>query len=124
MKVISTFVHGIIDYLGALVFYTAPEIFGFADGPAAAVAVARILGVVSLLYSVGTDYELGLFRVLSMRAHLAIDYVVALTFLLSPFVFGFFNGPTHHWLPHLGAAAFVAVVTTLTRTEPSSGAAV
>lgn len=119
MRVIPTFVHGIIDYVGALAFFVLPEMFGFADGPSSAVAIARILGAVSLIYSVGTDYELGIVRMLSMRAHLAIDYVVALTFLASPFVFGFINGPRHQWLPHLGAAVFVLVVTTLTRTERS-----
>jgi hypothetical protein len=87
------------------------------------VAVARVLGVFSLIYSIGTDYELGIVRILSMRTHLAIDYFVAFAWLASPFIFGFINGPKHHWLPHLGAAVFVIVVTTLTRTEPSRGAA-
>ena len=124
MRIISTFVHGTIDYIGALVFFVLPEIFGFADGQSSAVLVARILGVVSVIYSVATDYELGIVKVLSMRAHLAIDYLVALTFLASPFAFGFIHAPAHQWLPFFGAGVFVAVVTTLTRTAPSRGAAV
>ncbi len=118
MRIIPTFVHGIIDYVGALAFLFAPEIFGFSDGPSAAVLVPRVLGILSVLYSLATAYELGVVRVLSMRAHLAIDYVVAFTFLLSPFAFGFVNGPMAQWLPHIGAAIFVLVVTTLTQTEP------
>ncbi|HSH38735.1 MAG TPA: hypothetical protein VK993_08110 [Chthoniobacterales bacterium] len=119
MRVIPTFVHGVIDYLGAVAFLFAPEIFGFADGPSAAVLVPRVLGVLSVLYSVATAYELGLVKVLSMRTHLRTDYVVALTFVASPFVFGFIHGSTRQWLPHIGAAIFVLIVTTLTQTEPT-----
>jgi hypothetical protein len=122
MKIIPPFFHGIIDYVGAVAFFFAPEIFGFADGPSWAVAIPRIVGVFSVIYSVATDYQLGLIKVLPMRVHLALDYVVALAFLASPFAFGFINGPKHQWLPHLGAAVFVLVVTTLTRQDPSGAA--
>lgn len=118
MRIIPTFVHGVIDYVAAVAFFLAPEIFGFADGPSAAVLVPRLLGVLSVLYSLGTRYELGLLHALSMRTHLAIDYAVALTFLGSPFVFGFIAGPAHHWLPHIAAAIFVAVAATLTQGQP------
>ncbi len=118
MRIIPTFVHGIIDYVGALAFLFAPEIFGFADAKGAVVLVPRLLGVVSVLYSLGTAYELGIAKVVSMRVHLAIDYGVALTFLAAPFFFGFIRGPKSFWLPHIGATIFVLVVTTLTQTEP------
>ncbi len=123
MRFIPTLVHGIIDYVAAVAFFFAPEIFGFADGPGSAVAISRLLGVLSAIYSVATDYELGLIKLLPMHTHLAIDYVVALAFLASPFVLGFSNGPMHQWLPHIGAGIFAAVVTTCSRSGPSRRAA-
>ena len=107
MNVIRPKVHGVIDYAVAALLIAAPWIFGFSDDPAATwVTVA--FGAVAVLYSVTTDYELGLFPLMAMRTHLAIDVVWCVLLLASPWLFGFAD---RIWWPHvLVALAGLGVV--------------
>lgn len=109
MKVIPSFVHGIIDYIGGIVLLLAPNIFGFEEVGGAAVMIPRVLGIIVILQALCTDYELGIFRMLSMRAHLVNDYVLAAFLAISPWLFGFSVGPQNQWMPHVivGIALFV-----------------
>ncbi len=97
MRFISTKVHGTIDYLMGLLLIISPWIFGFANDDAAQ-WVPILLGVSALVYSLITDYELGLLKVLSMKAHLMIDLVSGIFLAASPWIFGFSE---EVYLPHL-----------------------
>ena len=118
MKIIPTFVHGIADYIGGIALLAAPNIFGFADAGGAAVLIPRILGVIILLQSICTRYEVGLVKVLPMRVHLMNDYVASLFLAASPWIFGFNDGPSNRWMPHLVVGIAVFVLTLMTQTEP------
>lgn len=84
---ISTRVHGYLDYLmGALLIF-APWLFNLPDGAATAVPIA--LGAGTIVYSLITDYELGLLKVLSMKVHLGIDLMAGLLLIAAPWLFGF-----------------------------------
>ncbi|MBA3881188.1 MAG: SPW repeat protein [Chthoniobacterales bacterium] len=117
MRIIPAFVHGIFDYLGGIILLAAPNIFGFADGPTAAVMVPRVIGVIVLLQSICTRYEVGLFKVLPMRVHLMNDYIASLFLAASPWLFGFHNGPKNQWMPHLIVGIAVFVLSLMTRTD-------
>ena len=67
MKIIPTFVHGVTDYLGAIVLFFLPTLFGFAYLGGAAVWVPRLIAILVLVQALSTDYELGVFRLMSMR---------------------------------------------------------
>lgn len=123
MKVIPTYVHGIIDYVGGLALLAAPNLFGFSDVGGAAVMIPRILGVVVLLQAICTRYELGLLKVLPMKMHIMNDYIASLFLAVSPWLFGFANGPSNQWMPHLVVGIFVFVATLMTQSEPRSTAA-
>jgi hypothetical protein len=69
---IPTHVHGTIDYIVGTLLILAPFILGFADGTAAQ-WVPIILGASALFYSLVTDYELGVARVIPMPVHLGLD---------------------------------------------------
>jgi hypothetical protein len=114
MKIIPTYIHGIMDYVGGAALLFAPEIFGFSEVGGAAVLIPRILGIVILLQALMTDYEVGLFPVISMRTHLMNDYVVSLFLAVSPWLFGFSDLPSNAWVPHVvvGMAVFVASLMT------------
>lgn len=118
MKIIPTFFHGVFDYLGGVALLFAPEIFGFAEVGGPAVVVARVVGAVVLLQALMTNYELGIFRVLSMRAHLINDYLASAFLLLSPWLFGFQDNPYNVWVPHVAVALSILVVTALTQSVP------
>lgn len=86
-----------MDYLMGVVLIAAPWIFDFArDGAETWVPV--ILGASTILYSLLTDYEMGAAKIISMRAHLAIDFLAGAFLAASPWIFGFNE---YVYLPHL-----------------------
>ena len=97
MRFISTRAHGVIDYLMGLLLIVSPWIFGFANGEAAQ-WVPILVGVGALVYSIMTDYELGLLKVISMPVHLIIDLLSGVFLAASPWIFGFAD---EVYLPHL-----------------------
>src|SRR5687768_6564112 len=97
MNLINTKLHGILDYVVSLVLISSPWLFAFGkDGAETWVPV--ILGSFSIIYSVFTNYERGLVKVISMRKHLVLDLVSALALAFSPWIFAFAD---HVWAPHV-----------------------
>jgi len=97
MKLISTRVHGVLDYLVGAVLIAAPWIFGFADnGPAMWVPIA--IGAMTILMALITDFELSVAKIIPMRVHLMMDIAAGLLLAASPWLFGFAE---HVYLPHL-----------------------
>ncbi len=97
MKIISTKVHGVLDYVMGLFLIASPWILNFADGTAAQ-KVPVILGIAMLVMSVLTDYEFGAIRKISMRVHLTVDLISGILLAASPWILGFAD---RVYLPHL-----------------------
>ena len=99
MKIISTKVHGVLDYLMGLVLFAAPWpwLLGFADGTAAQ-WVPITLGVMMIVMSFFTNYELGVIKVIPMGFHLGMDVLSGIFLAASPWIFGFSETV---YLPHL-----------------------
>ncbi len=112
MKFISTKVHGVLDYMMGLLLIASPWIFGFADN-GMQLWTPVILGLMTIIYSLMTDYELGLSDNISMRTHLIIDFMSGLLLAASPWLFGFAE---EVYLPHLilGIVELGAVLFTTT----------
>lgn len=116
MRVISTRVHGILDYLMGVVLIAAPWLLGFArNGAETWVPVALGAGVIA--YSLLTNYELGAVRVIPMSVHLGIDVVGGLLLAASPWLFGFSDSV---YLPHLIFGLLEVGAGLLTRTTPNT----
>lgn len=97
MRWIGTKTHGYLDYIMGVLLIAAPWIFGFArDGAETWVPV--VLGAAVILYSLFTDYELGMNPVISMRTHLMLDLIGGVILAISPWLFGFAD---YIWAPHL-----------------------
>jgi hypothetical protein len=120
MKFIPTWFHGILDYVVGIALIFAPMIFGFSSIGGAAVFIPRLLGVLLIVYSLFTRYELGLFKVISMPYHLTIDFIASLFLALSPWLFGFANGPANSWVPHVVVGIVVILVVLFSQTRPHS----
>lgn len=117
MRVLSTKVHGYLDYLVGALLIAAPWIFDF-DRGGAETWVPVILGVSAILYSLFTDYEMGASKGISMRTHLTLDILSGLILALSPWIFGFAE---YVYLPHLILGIMEIGVALITRKEPAYG---
>lgn len=114
MRIIPTRIHGILDYLMGAVLIVAPWVLDFADGgPEQWVPV--ILGVGVILYSLLTNYELGVARVIPMAVHLGLDLAGGVVLAASPWVFGFSD---EIWWPHLILGLLEIGASLMTRTVP------
>lgn len=117
MKFITTKTHGYLDYIVGILLIAAPWILDFYRG-GAETWVPVILGVGTILYSLMTDYELGISNAISMRAHLTIDLISGIFLATSPWIFGFAD---YVWQPHLAAGLLEIIVVACSKTVPLAG---
>ena len=114
MRIIPTKIHGVLDYVVGLLLIAAPWIFDFArDGAETWVPV--ILGVSTIVYSLLTNYELGVSGKISMKTHLAIDLVSGIFLAVSPWLFGFSD---YVYLPHVIFGLMEVGVVLMSKTQP------
>jgi hypothetical protein len=97
---VPAFVHGVVEYLAALLFIAAPFIFTFDEDVATAVSV--IVGVLVLIIAASTAWRTGLISSIPIQAHAMLDYVLAIFLIAAPFLLGFSDDGT--------AAAFFIVI--------------
>jgi hypothetical protein len=114
MRFLTTRVHGFLDYTVALLLIAAPWLLGFARG-GAETWVPVGLGVATILYSLFTDYELGIVRRLQMPMHLWLDALAGVLLAVSPWLFNFDQVV---WIPHVVVGVTEVVVAFLSQTVP------
>lgn len=112
MNILSRRTHGVLDYVVGLVLIFSPMLFGF-NGGGAEERIPVILGIAALVYSLFTNYELGLVKILPFRVHLTLDVMSGILLALSPWLFQFAD---RVWMPHLllGLVEIGAVIMTRT----------
>lgn len=115
MQFIPTRVHGVIDYLVAVLLIASPWLFDFSDG-GAKTWIPVALGIGIALYSVLTDYELGLMRMIPMPIHLLLDVGGGIFLAVSPWLFGFSD---EVWIPFVAIGVFDILAAALTERTPS-----
>lgn len=120
MRFIPTRVHGILDYLVGLLLIAAPWLFNFNRG-GAETWVPVVLGAGALLYSLFTDYELGVVRRIPMGTHLTFDLLSGVLLAVSPWLFGFSDVV---WVPHLVLGVLEVGAALMTKTAPPAERAV
>ncbi|MFO7272766.1 MAG: SPW repeat protein [Sphaerobacter thermophilus] len=118
MRFIPTRIHGILDYVIGVALIAAPWIFGFSD-QRAAMWVPIILGAGLILYSLLTDYELGVIKAIPMPVHLALDGISGLFLAASPWLFGFADESSNVWVPHVVVGVFEILAALTTQTRPA-----
>ena len=94
---VGTRVHGLLDYLMGIGLIGAPLLLNLAtDG--VETWVPALLGLAIIIYSLFTNYELGVWKFISVRTHLKLDLIAGIILCLSPWIFGFSHLV---WTPHL-----------------------
>ena len=110
---ISTTTHGILDYATAGLLLTLPRALGWGER---VTNTLTALGLGTIGYSLLTDYELGVRRVIPMRAHLMLDAASGAMLCAAPWMFPDEVDGTKAALVGLGVFEIAAAV--LTRPEP------
>ena len=115
MRILSTKAHGILDYLVGVILIAAPWVLGFAQN-GAETWVPVILGAGAILYSLLTNYEMGVSKTISMRTHLALDIASGIFLAASPWIFNFNE---YVYLPHLILGLGEILIASITERYPS-----
>ncbi len=84
---IPAFVHGLLEYVVAILLIVSPFLFSFESDTATGIAIAA--GVVVLIVNASTAMSTGLVKSIPVQAHVMLDYALAILLIASPFLFGF-----------------------------------
>jgi hypothetical protein len=114
-RMLSTKTHGLLDMLMVGTLIVLPRIL---DWDARLVTALTVIAVMMFLLSMVTRYELGLLKLLPVKAHLAIDVLTGLTLLAAPFLFARDAEPGEIGL--LAALGLFEIVTALMTERESS----
>jgi hypothetical protein len=104
-----------LDYLVGVALIIAPWLLGFGDEGGAATWLPVALGTAAIVYSLLTDYELGLVKITPMPVHLRLDMASGALLAVSPWLFGFAD---RVWVPHVVFGLIEIVAPQLTQTTP------
>lgn len=114
MLMITSRLHGIIDYIVGVALISAPWLFGFVNFEtyAAATWTPIVIGCAIIAMSLITNYEYSLLKSISLRTHLALDFVLATFLAASPWLL---NYADYVYAPHLivGLAEILIVSMTI-----------
>jgi hypothetical protein len=113
MRFIPTKLHAPLDYIVGAGLIAAPWIFQFSEHTTPTV-LSIVLGIGLIVYSLFTDYELGVWRTFPMAVHNLFDIAAGALLTVSPWLFGFADDGTNVWAPFVvvGIAAIGLGLTT------------
>ena len=111
MRVINSKLHGVLDYVVGAFLVVSPWVLKI-DTVKDASWLLTISGILTIVYSLFTNYEAGLFRKIPMSVHLTLDLMSGLFIGISPWTLGFAD---EVWLPHLIIGATEVLVVVLTQ---------
>ena len=83
---ISRLAHGILDYFFGVLIASSPWLFGFTNQHLAP-QIAVVLGVIVIVYSFVTDYEVGVLRFMPFSGNIFFDLAVGVALAGSPIHF-------------------------------------
>lgn len=110
MKIISSKLHGIIDYLFSTFLLLSPTLFQM-EGNLCTITYS--LGAAHLLITSLTDFEVGLIRLIPFRIHGLIEIIVSVS--LAALAFWFFNtGSEFGFYFYMALAVVIMLVFILT----------
>ena len=114
MKPINTVTHGVLDYVSVVTLLAVPRLFGWSNPVRNLLSIAALS---TLVYSVLTRYELGLVKILPMRAHLAFDASSGALFCAAPLLLK--GTERNARIAMVGIGLFEIAAASLTQPEPS-----
>jgi hypothetical protein len=109
MKFINTRLHGMLDYIiGATL--AAPYIFEYYTNDTQSLVLMTVGGII-VFYSLMTNYEFGLIRLIPLKVHLWLDVIFGLFLIATPWLFPTFTYYMY-WPVLMGILSILIVVFT------------
>lgn len=101
-------IHAFLDYPVGLGLIVMPYLFGIGATNPLALWLSVATGFAALGLTFLTDHHLGVIRILPYKLHLAVDFLVGVTFVLAPTVLGLAGlDAIYFWI--LGATVLLVV---------------
>ncbi len=107
MKIINTKLHGILDY-SIMLALTIPWLVNYYTKSGDTWVFAALGGLIGL-YSLTTDYEFGLLKLLPMKVHLFFDVFIAIFLIITPWFFQI-DHYYFYWPVFLGASILLVAI--------------
>lgn len=89
MKFVTKRIHAFLDYPVAVMLIILPFLLGLGSSSQMALWLSVCTGVAAFILTLFTDHHLGVFKIIPYNGHLTVDFLVAVTFILAPFIFSF-----------------------------------
>ena len=118
-KPISTATHGVIDYLTAGALFALPSMLGFSPKLSTAV---RMIGLKKLAIAATTKHEMGIFKLIPMKTHLALDVLTGVALCALPFMLEDEEDPEAATAALVAMGLMEIAYAPLTQTQPSEDA--
>ena len=107
MKFVTKQIHAFLDYPVAVALIGLPFILGLGTSNPFALQLSVATGIAAFILTVLTDHQLGIFRVISYKIHLIVDFAVGAVFVLAPFIFAFEGMDAYYYWINGGAVLTV-----------------
>lgn len=89
MKFVTKKIHAFLDYPVAIALMVLPFLLELGSSNPLALHLSVVTGIAALVLTILTDHHLGVFKMISYRMHLIVDFIVAIVFIIAPFIFSF-----------------------------------
>ncbi len=110
MKFITKRIHAFLDYPVAIALIILPFLLGLGDSNPLALQLSVVTGIAALILTILTNHHLGLIKVVSYKMHLLVDFLVAIVFVIAPFIFSFEGMDAYfYWINGIAVLAVVSL---------------
>jgi len=107
MKFVTKRIHAFLDYPVAITLIILPFLLGLGESNPLALKLSVATGIAALVLTILTNHDLGLFKVVPYKIHLIVDFLVAVVFIIAPFVLSFEGIDAYYYWLNGAAVLFV-----------------
>lgn len=97
MKFVTKQIHAYLDYPVAIALIVLPFLLGLGSSNPLALQLSVATGIAAFILTLLTDHQTGVIKVIPYRIHLLVDGLVAVVFILAPFIFSFKGLDTYYY---------------------------
>jgi len=108
MRFITKKIHAYLDYPVAVTLIVLPFVLGLGNSNPLALQLSVGTGIAAFILTLLTDHQLGVYRIIPYKVHLAIDTLVGIVFVIVPFMFSFRGADAYfYWI--IGGSVLIVV---------------